>query len=392
LFGPGELRALRVGDADVFRLVLAMLRPLSGDGAAAIQAAQAVASLSVVELTGYPTVAEDEVNAAAVIERCAATVTELRGPLPVRLLCESDRVGHPPVLARCTRLEVLACARDYAAVWLGLSQLHTLQDVDLNVVSTAAIAAALPRLHTLTTYGEHVCLDKVAGFFTDLLPRLRVFHFTGTWSVEPATSAVAPLPQLQELIWVDHTYSVRIPLPTAFLGARPTVLHAPYELVVKSLPTHGDAPGEPASSFLARVCVLHVYTYTPVSVSAVAQVIRAAPRLRTFICALHPGDMQWITTPTAPLHPAFVGLVHPRLRYLGVATRVSASSGDGCASRLQRTCFPRLLEMKVGDVTFFATPDETARDQVADTRSGSPRYSADSDDKNSTMPPPLPPL
>jgi hypothetical protein len=45
-------------------------------------------------------------------------------------------------LARCTRLQSLSSADYYA-------QLHTLRDVDFAAVSAAAIAAALPRLHTL---------------------------------------------------------------------------------------------------------------------------------------------------------------------------------------------------------------------------------------------------
>jgi hypothetical protein len=77
------------------------------------------------------------------------------------------------VVARCTRLESLMNAQHYTpSAWLHLSQLHTLGGVDLSVVSMAAIAAALPRLHTLAVfaYPPGVPAAAVAGFFGDLLP------------------------------------------------------------------------------------------------------------------------------------------------------------------------------------------------------------------------------
>jgi hypothetical protein len=201
-FGPGELRALRVEDAGFFGLVVSTLRAPE----TATQAAQALDSLCAVEVVAPSYDAADSSRAAPIIESCAATLTELKGYLPGRVLCASDGSGRPPVLACCTRLEILIFAYLYTpAVWLGLSQLHTLRGVDLGQVSTAAIAAALPRLHTLTMYSndELVSVDSVAGFFTDLLPRLRLFHFFGMWPREAATAAAAPLPQLEELEWYD---------------------------------------------------------------------------------------------------------------------------------------------------------------------------------------------
>jgi hypothetical protein len=83
----------------------------------------------------------DGAPAATAIERYPATVKELKGHLPCHLLCASVSSGRPPVLARCTRLEVWTCARYYTrAIWLGLSQPHMVQDVDLSKVSTVAIA------------------------------------------------------------------------------------------------------------------------------------------------------------------------------------------------------------------------------------------------------------
>jgi hypothetical protein len=140
------------------------------------------------------------------------------------------------VLARCTQLEVLNHVLEYTpAVWLGLSQLHTLHDVDLTKVSIAAIAAALPRLHSVIA---HRYIDRgandsaaVAGFFTDLLPRLRVFRFCGNWSmaIDEAVAPAAPLPLLEELEWCDDDDQPT--LLHGFLGARPMMLSAPYELV-----------------------------------------------------------------------------------------------------------------------------------------------------------------
>jgi hypothetical protein len=172
LFDAGELRALRVRDPNVFRIIASMLPPFEdGEGGASgkNRISQALDSLCAIEKTissSHWKLQSDA--AAALIERCAGTLTEVRGQML--------REEHQPALARCKRLESLSVMYvDDSSIWLGLSQLHTLCDVDLAQVSFAAIAAALPQLHTLKAVGYRDDPVEAAAFFADLLPRLRVF-------------------------------------------------------------------------------------------------------------------------------------------------------------------------------------------------------------------------
>jgi hypothetical protein len=180
-------------------------------------------ALCVVHAGGSFSPSPDIGSLAAVLRRHSSTITELHAELPAKLLKETA-----PALACCTRLESLtgAYAHD-PAIWLGLSQLHTLRGVDLAKVSFADIATALPQLHTLTAFGD---CDGPADFFTNLLPRLRVLHFEGTWpdAQEQDVSTVAPLPLLEELVWEVCGQNTA---PREFVGAQPTVLYAPYALI-----------------------------------------------------------------------------------------------------------------------------------------------------------------
>jgi hypothetical protein len=315
-----------------------MLDVLRNDGATTSHLAQDLEHVCVIEVRSG---SANSPHAAAMVERCAATMTELHGPLPARLLCEIEdgsgwRRPHS-VLSTCSRLEVLTDVLNYKpAVWLGLSQLHTLRGVDLNQVSMAAIAAALPRLHTLVAHGwfpihtrtgTDGAVASVAGFFADLLPRLRVFHFSGTWPEKNAAqsaSAPPPLPGLDELVWQNNYIpGTSVTAHRGFLGAQPTVLHAP---ITEWLTGCGAPGGGARGGFLARVCefcaVKSVGT-EPADVSDIARVLRAAPRLRTFGSDARTlvGDMAWLTATAAPLHPAFENLVHPLLRRLFINTR-----------------------------------------------------------------------
>jgi hypothetical protein len=76
LFGPGELRALRVSDAGVFRIIVERLQPSGPTCSGASTMSQALDSLCAVELTPLRMfVDNDEDHAAAIIERCAATIS-----------------------------------------------------------------------------------------------------------------------------------------------------------------------------------------------------------------------------------------------------------------------------------------------------------------------------
>jgi hypothetical protein len=209
LFDAGELRVLRVDDPNVFRIIVSMLPPWDGDAAAPCNArmSEALNSLCAIEYTGSDSLSEIQSrSAAALIERCAGTLTEVR-----RFLLWPE---HQPALAQCMRLEVLTRASgnsDKHVLWLGLSQLHTLCDVSVREISFAALAAALPRLHTLDAcyfrMDESAAPGPVDGF-EDLLPRLRVFRFRGLWPEEEdeCDAAAAPprLPLLQELVWMSR--------------------------------------------------------------------------------------------------------------------------------------------------------------------------------------------
>jgi hypothetical protein len=93
-----------------------------------------------------------------------------------------------------------------------------------------------------------------------------------------------------------------------------------------------------------------------VDLSDLAQVLLAAPQLRAFSTNQRLRDgTSWLITSSSPLHPAFVGLTHRRLRCLGLPADSFIRPSHDCASRLRRACFPRLREMEVGGETFFVT-------------------------------------
>jgi hypothetical protein len=123
------------------------------------------------------------------------------------------------------------------------------------------------------------------------------------------------------------------------------------------------------------VCDLQITTgfnADPLDPSDVARILRAAPQLKKFYTAhyVH-GGASWLA-PTAPTHPAFEGLVHPRLREFGLAVAegedgTSESAPPGALAHLRRHHFPRLRELFAGFEAYFVTPPPCASLEVGGT-------------------------
>jgi hypothetical protein len=284
-------------------------------------------------------------------------------------------------LRSCTRVEILTHPDAFAVdTWLGLSQLHTLREVNLKAVTFAAIAAAFPRLHTLDVFTDPGCVPaSAAGFFDDLLPRLRSFHFTGCWPREsefqPATAArwrlelplllltataslrqelllrseaataissPQELPLLRELVLHFFT-AIDLPVARGFSGAQPVLLRLSYAaLITGDLLT--DAENRAGGGILARVRDLTLVGAIRDGPPGLARVLRAAPQLRAFTAIRMDGDFLF-----APNPEGFAGLVHPRLRSIDIRRMLAWDSvpTDGIA-RLRQQYFPRLRRLTVG--------------------------------------------
>jgi hypothetical protein len=267
------------------------------------------------------------------IERYASTLEELDCPVwPPYLSDAWDKA-----LAICTRLESLTCARRFApSAWLGLSHLHTLRGVDLHHVPAGAIAAALPRLQTLEADSEHsgpLPVTAVAGFFECLLPRLRVFHFSGSWPADdPAIiEPPRPLPLLHELLWRCDDFV------SNFSNAQPMTVCAPFPTMIAHWLSPVTVYGQAARCPLACARHLRLFSCLP-KPAEMASVLRAAPELRTLDAGfLFRGGLDWAAD------PAFEGLIHPRLRSIGVTGVCSLT--DAQYDLLQQRHFPRLQEL-----------------------------------------------
>jgi hypothetical protein len=257
----------------------------------------------------------------ALIEHCAASLTELD--------C-ANMNGLGGVLPRCTRLESLSL-RDLPsfppATYLGLSQLHTLRGVSLVFVPAAAIAAALPRLHTLhLNHKDDIyddadnIIDKfpVAAFFGELLPRLRSFHLNGLWpdaSDETEAADVLPLPLLEDLKW----RCPQVNLPPQFMGARPLTLEVSDVDIDNWLQAADGASPDSALATppLARARALTlVLRETSPEAAFMARLLCAAPQLRrlTFEVPVD-GDSCWILSRELSRN-----IVHDRLRQVALTT------------------------------------------------------------------------
>jgi hypothetical protein len=343
LFGPGELRALRVMSPKCFDVIVPELdRP---DDSGAVRLTQALSSLRVVAWGGSGTSLE---LAFGFIEWHGAALTDLHCNFWSR-----DNPAANRALARCARLESLSSAQSYnAKVWLGLTNLHTLRGVDLGVVSVAAIAAALPRLHTLAAFINVVSQPPVphtavAGFFEDLVPRLRALHYHGPWPTDDqapdraTTAAIVPqpLPLLQELIFRCLTVP---PVEREFMGAQPAMLEMSHAAVTDMLVTAPLIGGEATYRPLARVRDLCLTSDgdNPHS-SDVARLLRAAPQLR---------KLKLESLPDLLNDPAFTGLVLPWLRSIHVGAMKHAHSPANCGMQLRRLHFPRLQQLIVNSM------------------------------------------
>jgi hypothetical protein len=358
LFGAGELRTLCVAGPDVIDFVTSLLQSefdppampdagaLPANFGAAKEAPPLGFALDALCTVAWPPQPKLLDAAFALIERHAATITTL----DCRTWAESDAAER--AIARCTRLQSLSRAEWYSPTsWLQCTQLHTLRDVDFAVVSVATIATALPRLHTLTAeiQSDDVPADAVAGFFEDLLPRLQVFHFKGTWPSSREDTATAILepgrcPQLQELVW--HSYDSEA--TRRFIGARPVTIHTSHEVVADWLAAadgntaDGMATGGPLTG------VRNLRVSGAFSSFDVAPMLRAAPQLRNIaVVGLH-GAPFWPTL--AGPHPgAKSTLSHARVRSIVIemaADDTSPPSADA-VTRLRERDFPHLRELKI---------------------------------------------
>jgi hypothetical protein len=338
LFGPGELRAVRVIHPKCFDLIVSEL-----DGSGSLKAARLAEALGSLRAVAWFGSGKNLECAFDFIERYGAALIELDG----NFWAHDDAADR--ALASCARLESLTNAQYYdAKVWLGLTNLHTLRGVDLSVASAAAIAAALPRLHTLAAFinasDDHpVAHEAVAGFFEDLVPRLRVLRYHGPWppatDQAPVTIVPRPLPLLQELIFCCFSDPS---VARGFMGAQPVMLHVPHAAAVSMA---GEATHRP----LARVrelCLALGGRSDALDSSDVGRLLRAAPQVRKFTVRRLRGRMEWLND------PAFTGLVHPWLRSIrvNVASNASYLPSVGCVVQLRRFHFPRLRQLIVNSV------------------------------------------
>jgi hypothetical protein len=363
LLCPGELRTLRVADPTILAFILsAVVQQDRDEGASSV-----LASLRAIE---WESAATEPRVAFTLLGRYASNIIELNCPLQRR--CEAA----DSLLASCTRLEVLTHTQHYArSAWLQLSQLHTLQNVDLSVVSTSAIAAALPRLHTLGVVSPPagVPAAAVAGFFEDLLPRLQVFQFLGYWpqnldTHDDAASSTAPqpLPHLRSLKL--HGLDGHAPPWMGFIGARPLEFLTDDVVMIErwlALEDHhrdGDAAASTSASGvvccpLGSVRTLQIAVRSLCSPPDAAQLLRAAPHLETLTVSVFASDVDvdssWLR------HPAFDGLVHSKLKRIVLSgLRSIFPFTSDCLLRLRHLHFPRLRGVTIDRREYLVTPLE----------------------------------
>jgi hypothetical protein len=226
-------------------------------------------------------------------------------------------------------------------------------------VPVAAIAAALPRLHTLHAGNDSRGPEFAAAtFFDDLLPRLQSFHFVGWWPEdEGEPRSLVPLPLLQDLLWLRYDRSLfwnPMPLPRGFMGALPKALHGCLPAIVEWLTTvEATRRGSAADGPLAQVRDLWINVQT-LEPPELARVLRAAPQLRRLTLETKSqglradNDPLWLIAGGPISDPACAGLVHTRLRHLVLRCENDPRPNDvtpDCAFLLQQSHFPRLRRL-----------------------------------------------
>jgi hypothetical protein len=241
----------------------------------------------------------------------------------------------------------------------------------VGVVSFEAIAAALPRLRTLSCNNDKDTFTAAGA--DDLLPRLLVFQFYGWWPEEGGDeTGKAVLPScLQELVWLgfadadddDESEPTLLPLPRALLGARPGTLHAAQAVVTSWLDSYAAAtPGALTVGPLHRVRNLVVAGGTP-TLPELLRLCAAAPQLRRLQAEIWRDDPypSWLTSTDddAPTDDALT--VSSRLRHI-IFTRdedpeLEIEVADDCVSRLRQLHFARLQRVTVDEEDYFAPFD-----------------------------------
>jgi hypothetical protein len=344
LLGPGELQEFRTTREDTegtYQFMLSMLVQEAAVHDAPVW--RALASLRVFK-------GENVTMPLELIRLLAANLTELEC-YDLDDACDDTADS---VLPRCTRLESLAMFEWWGcppAAWLGLSQLHTLRGVSLRDVPAAAIAASLPRLHTLHLCHGAVDVDfSVAAFFDELLPRLRSFHLEGPWpetSHAPESANVRPLPLLEDLRWWCRRVNN---IPRQFMGARPSTLDASDVDLVEWLQAAVNAGPDPrgVTSPLARVRALTLNLRgAPPDTPFMALLLRATPQLRQLTFGVfHRDQVLWVVSDEFTPAPVFAGLVHRTLRHVVLSSHIDVPVPGGCGVRLRQHHFPRLRRFR----------------------------------------------
>jgi hypothetical protein len=381
LFGPGELHVLQskcrgFTDCVVALLGLQAAPPPEGDRPSGSTVRPDI-------LSGLRSLSLARWGGHRALESCGASLTELQ----IKHYGGTPAAEWSRILSQCPRLESLTGEFCFFPLSLlpGLAQLHTLHGVNFTQVPASAIAAALPRLHTLTTDVAYPDTDPdvsrplpiacIAGFYQDLLPRLRVFKFVGAWPSEQShasTDGATPqaLPLLQELSWATWQ-----PAPKAFMGGQPLRLEVSRKMVASWIEEAERASSVAIAgaiafqSPLARVRQLRI-TSPQYSTSGqrrtgavdMARLLRAAPQLRSISTQEWPDDDMYWCKLTAPADPAFAALVHPWLRSIEVRDRGYVSRHSGAtvapdvAQQLRWGHFPRLRSLKLKGVEYFGNP------------------------------------